>query len=171
MKPYVFGPVTWLTAVAQGQPGQRTFYVQAGKDDLMGRFWLEKEQLLALATGIDRLLAALEAKRGIVPVREDASCLDPAPDVPPTAEFKIGQLSLAYDEGQDMVALLLGELDAPDDETAATCWASRAQMRAFSRRIVEVCAAGRPVCPLCSGPVNPEGHVCPRSNGHREIQV
>jgi uncharacterized repeat protein (TIGR03847 family) len=39
--------------------------------------------------------------------------------------------------------------------------------RAFVKRAQRVVAAGRPPCPLCALPLDPEGHVCPRQNGHR----
>ena len=41
------------------------------------------------------------------------------------------------------------------------------QARAFARRAAGVVAAGRPPCPFCGGPLDPEGHICPRSNGYR----
>ena len=31
----------------------------------------------------------------------------------------------------------------------------------------EVVAAGRPTCAMCGEPIDPEGHFCPRRNGHR----
>jgi uncharacterized repeat protein (TIGR03847 family) len=36
---------------------------------------------------------------------------------------------------------------------------------AFAQRALEVVAAGRPPCPFCGQPLNPEGHVCARRNG------
>ena len=41
------------------------------------------------------------------------------------------------------------------------------QARAFAKRALDVVNAGRPPCPLCSLPLDPEGHVCPRQNGYR----
>ena len=37
---------------------------------------------------------------------------------------------------------------------------------AFAEEALRVCAAGRPLCPLCGGPMDPNGHPCPRTNGH-----
>ena len=38
--------------------------------------------------------------------------------------------------------------------------------RAFVGRALRVLAAGRPPCPLCGQPLDPQGHLCPRRNGH-----
>jgi len=35
----------------------------------------------------------------------------------------------------------------------------------FVRRSAALMSAGRPTCPFCGQPLNPEGHFCPRSNG------
>jgi uncharacterized repeat protein (TIGR03847 family) len=42
-----------------------------------------------------------------------------------------------------------------------------AAARAFAQRALAVVAAGRPPCPFCSNPLDPEGHICPRANGHK----
>jgi uncharacterized repeat protein (TIGR03847 family) len=42
-----------------------------------------------------------------------------------------------------------------------------AAAKAFAKRAARVVAAGRPPCPFCGQPLDPEGHVCPRQNGHR----
>jgi uncharacterized repeat protein (TIGR03847 family) len=47
-------------------------------------------------------------------------------------------------------------------------WATREQMLSLARHGALVCAAGRPQCPLCGNPMDPEGHRCPALNGHRE---
>jgi len=46
-------------------------------------------------------------------------------------------------------------------------WATREQMLSLARHGAVVCAAGRPRCPLCGNPIDPEGHRCPALNGHR----
>ncbi|MGB6836081.1 MAG: DUF3090 family protein, partial [Dehalococcoidia bacterium] len=48
---------------------------------------------------------------------------------------------------------------------------SQEQARAFSDMADAAVAAGRPICPLCDGSIDPEGHVCPRSNGHARWDV
>ena len=38
--------------------------------------------------------------------------------------------------------------------------------RGFVNRALEVVSAGRLPCPLCGQPLDPQGHICPRRNGH-----
>ena len=63
---------------------------------------------------------------------------------------------------------LTGALERAPDAGRARFWATREQMLSFARHGAAVCAAGRPRCPLCGNPIDPEGHVCPALNGHRE---
>ena len=39
--------------------------------------------------------------------------------------------------------------------------------RAFAQRAAKIVSAGRPPCPLCGLPLDTDGHICPRQNGHR----
>jgi uncharacterized repeat protein (TIGR03847 family) len=39
--------------------------------------------------------------------------------------------------------------------------------RQFASRSNRVISAGRPPCPLCDEPLDPEGHICVRTNGYR----
>ena len=43
--------------------------------------------------------------------------------------------------------------------------------RAFAQRALNLVAAGRPPCPLCGLPLDANGHVCPRQNGHRAARA
>jgi uncharacterized repeat protein (TIGR03847 family) len=45
-------------------------------------------------------------------------------------------------------------------------WATRDQMAAMGLHVRQVAGQGRPICPLCGQPMDPEGHFCPRQNGH-----
>ncbi len=66
-----------------------------------------------------------------------------------------------------MVVLLMQTPEgAPGDEIVVQAWTTKDQARAFSRRAEEVCNAGRPLCPLCGAPIDAEGHMCVRANGH-----
>jgi uncharacterized repeat protein (TIGR03847 family) len=66
------------------------------------------------------------------------------------------------DEGED-------EDDLVVDESADVLRVllSGAAARAFAQRAASVVAAGRPACPFCTLPLDPEGHICPRQNGYR----
>ena len=70
--------------------------------------------------------------------------------------------------GTDRIVLVAEELVAEDEE--ATWPASpitREQAAAFAVRATSLVEAGRPPCPLCGLPLDPTGHQCPRTNGHR----
>jgi uncharacterized repeat protein (TIGR03847 family) len=102
-------------------------------------------------------------------------------------EFRVGTMALAWDgDGECMVveAQAIVELEADSDEDLAEAEErllqddengppmlrvriSGTMARAFAKRALDVVNAGRPPCPLCSLPLDPEGHVCPRQNGYR----
>jgi uncharacterized repeat protein (TIGR03847 family) len=58
--------------------------------------------------------------------------------------------------------------DAEDDGEGylARLYFTAAQARAMAARGSAAVEAGRPPCPLCGGPLDPSGHICPRLNGH-----
>jgi uncharacterized repeat protein (TIGR03847 family) len=65
------------------------------------------------------------------------------------------------------VARAIEETAEPETEAATARFRiTRGQAAAFVERARAIVRAGRPVCPICSGPIDPGGHVCPRSNGH-----
>ena len=164
-----FNQVTELLAGSRGVPGKRTFFFLAGDHERWARVWLEKEQLRALSDGIEELLAGLPpATRPTEPGH-----LSPGdPRGEPFADFRGGRLGLGHDADRDMVVLMVEDGD-PEAATPVNMRfsATRAQMKALADRIVEVCSAGRPVCPLCGAPMDPAGHVCVRSNGHHPHQT
>ena len=59
--------------------------------------------------------------------------------------------------------------DSADDAQGAVLRVSLAgaAARAFAKRALAVVSAGRPPCPFCANPLDPDGHVCPRANGYR----
>ncbi|HEY3208431.1 MAG TPA: DUF3090 family protein [Actinomycetota bacterium] len=61
------------------------------------------------------------------------------------------------------------EASAAREPARIRFWATREQMLSLARHGALVCAAGRPLCQLCRNPIDPEGHQCPRLNGHRKI--
>lgn len=159
-----FNQVTELLAGSRGEPGKRTFFFLAGDHERWARVWLEKEQLRVLSDGIEELLATLPPPtRSAEPGR-----LSPTePRGEPYADFRGGRLGLGHDADRDMVVLMVEDGDpAASRPVNLRFRATRAQMKALADRIVEVCAAGRPVCPLCGVPMDPAGHACLRSNGH-----
>ena len=85
--------------------------------------------------------------------------------------FRTGELGLGYDTENDLVVLIARELLAEEqDLTEANVvrfWCSRDQIRALCHWGMEVASRGRPLCPQCGQPMDPEGHFCPKKNGHK----
>ncbi|MER6307122.1 DUF3090 domain-containing protein [Streptomyces sp. NPDC001657] len=174
-----------------GLPGRRSFYLQATAAGRTTSVALEKTQVAALAERIDELLDEVVRRSGgnaPVPAVSPAELVDTAPlEMPVEEEFRVGTMALAWDgEDERMIveAQALVELDADSEEDLADAEERLLQddengppmlrvrltgtmARAFAKRAMEVVNAGRPPCPLCSLPLDPEGHVCPRQNGYR----
>ncbi|MGH9131455.1 MAG: DUF3090 family protein [Acidimicrobiales bacterium] len=149
-----------LTVGAIGQPGERAFFLQAGQGERLLTFKIEKTQVAALAQYLGRLLGSI-SRPGQVP---EAPELDPAD--PP--EWAVGTLGLSYDAETDRVLLVI-EQAVGEDESGETArlGATREQAAALAIRGTQLVEAGRPPCPLCGYPLDPSGHACPRTNGHR----
>ncbi len=163
-------PVTAITADAVGQPGQRVFYVQARHGLTTITLETEKEQVRALALGIHQFLEELVQR---FPDRITVEKI-PAGDlllVPPLdPEFKVGQMGLGYDSDEDLVVIVAQALqlegEPEEDGVTARFWITRSQAKAMADHALDVVSQGRPMCPLCGRPINPEGHFCPKRNGH-----
>jgi uncharacterized repeat protein (TIGR03847 family) len=158
-----------LTTGAVGPPGQRVFYLQARAGSQVLSLKLEKTQVAALCRYLETMLADLPAP-GELPT--DLDLVEPV--VP---EWVVGSLGVTYDEEADRIVLvaeeLVGEEEAEGEGGArpasARIRATREQVAAFCRHGTQVVLAGRPPCPWCGGPLDPEGHVCVRMNGHRGL--
>ena len=179
-----------------GQPGERTFYLQATAGARIVSVALEKVQVALLAEKLEELLDEVRRRQGsdsAVPAAAPRELEDVAPlGTPIEEEFRAGTLALAWDDDDGSVLVEAqsiepqstegqsddpGTGDATDDApqmsgTEFTGDLLRVRMRpdvarAFIKRAQRVVAAGRPPCPLCGNPLDPQGHVCPRQNGHR----
>ena len=153
-----------LTTGTIGPPGQRVFFVQARHGVDVVSLRLEKQQVAAMAEYLDGLLQELP------PTEEAARPGETELDLaePVVAEWVVGSLAVAYDGENDRLVIVAEELvEEGEDGADARLRATREQVAAFVERAREVVAAGRPPCEWCGLPLNPEGHVCPKSNGHR----
>lgn len=153
-----------FTAGALGEPGDRTFFLQATEGSAVVSLRLEKQQVAALGQYLAGVLSDLPG----VPPDELPSDLDLVEPV--VAEWVVGTLSVAYDDGEDRIVLQAEELvdeEAGEVPGRARFHLTRAQVVAYCAHAEELVAAGRPPCPVCGQPMDPDGHVCPRSNGHR----
>ena len=153
--------VDHLTAGAIGAPGRRVFYLQAGRGDQVVSLRLEKAQVAALVAYLAGMLADMPATGGSAP--GDMDLIEPV-----VAEWVVGSLGVTYDEDADRVIVVAEELvEEGEDGARARIGATRDQIAALAARGAEAVSAGRPPCPLCGQPLDPEGHTCARLNGHR----
>lgn len=165
-------PVDRITTDAIGEPGNRVFYLQGRKGRRLVTLICEKEHVAALATAIDHLLLAL-VDGDVDAVVEPDPVINSGMDLeyPLEPAFRVGQVNLGYDRVSERLVVIAHEVGGEDEEddtpSVARFWATPAQMRALSIRGQEVVAAGRPKCAMCGEPIDPEGHFCPRRNGHR----
>jgi uncharacterized repeat protein (TIGR03847 family) len=157
--------VDLLTTGAVGPPGQRIFYLQVRKGTQVVSLRLEKTQVAALVAYLAGMLADM-------PPAGEVSTMGMELVEPVVAEWVVGSLGVSYDEEGDRFVIVAEELVEEGDEGAgrARITATREQVAALSVRGAEAVAAGRPPCPLCGQPLDPEGHVCVRLNGHRQAQ-
>ena len=167
-------PVSHITTDAIGQPGQRVFYLQGWRaaDPQPVTILIEKVQLQSLALGVEQLLAQVaKQKPGLSEASGDfdEQKMHITPPVDPL--FRAGEVGLGYDEAQDLVVILVREIlmEDEDQESAAVVrfWCTRSQVRALARWGHEIVSRGRPICPQCGQPMEPEGHFCPKKNGHK----
>jgi uncharacterized repeat protein (TIGR03847 family) len=185
---YIFDPPDRFVAGTVGEPGERTFFLQAREGGRVVSVVLEKVQVAVLAERLGALLDELDL-RGIVEPAEPEPVADAAADPPldsgpldePLNEaFRAGSLTLGWDGGAERVlvearaqdedgeAIDPDEDDEEDDEgpDLLRVRMTAAAARSFVARAAQVVAAGRPPCPLCGAPLDPLGHICPRRNGH-----
>lgn len=166
-------PVSRITLDAVGSPGQRVFLLQASQGTETITLKIEKEQAQVLARSIEQLLDE-QAERFPRPISkmEEPLASELMLREPIEPLFAIGQMGLGYDESEDAVVLVVQELTSEEDvhnARIARFWAMRGQMQALSRHTLDVASQGRPICPLCNRPIDPDGHFCPKSNGHDRV--
>ena len=183
---YLFDPPERFVAGTVGRPGDRTFFLQARDGPRVVSIVLEKVQVAVLADRLGELLSELErrgvaAAKAAADARRSAASDDTGPlDEPLNEAFRAGSLTLGWDGDAERVLVEAraqsedGEAidpDEDDDEDEDGPDLLRVRMtadaaRSFVSRASRIIAAGRPPCPLCGAPLDPQGHICPRRNGH-----
>jgi uncharacterized repeat protein (TIGR03847 family) len=176
---HVFRTPDRFIAGTVGQPGDRTFYLQAVHDTRVVSVLCEKQQVAVLAERIGALLAEVHRRFG-TPLPPETEVEDSGPLLTPVdAEFRVGTMGLGWDaEAQSVVVELLAVTDnefdasvilddAEEGPDAMRVFLSPESARQFAVRSHRVISAGRPPCPLCDEPLDPAGHLCVRSNGYR----
>ena len=168
-----FGRVANLKADAIGEPGQRTFrlLVEAA-DGRSAMLLLEKEQLFNLALAFKRLMVTVGSQEGKPEELIDAMAEIGEPltssDQHLELDLRQGRLAVGYDERQALYVVTASEKESSEEEVRSdvSLMADMATVDALADEAIRVCAAGRPPCPLCSAPLGPGPHICPKQNGH-----
>ncbi|HEY4314205.1 MAG TPA: DUF3090 domain-containing protein [Actinomycetes bacterium] len=182
---FEYDPPERFVAGTVGEPGSRTFFLQARGGGRVTSVSLEKAQVSVLAERVDALLDEVvrrSAGEADVPAVTPALASDTAPlDAPIEEEFRVGTMALAWDSDDEVVVIEAQAIteDEDDDEPPLITDEDEdgppllrvrlagSAARAFVSRAQAVVAAGRPPCPFCGGPLDAGGHVCPRANGYR----
>lgn len=182
---HAFDPPERFVTGTVGEPGQRTFFLQARSGTNLVSVALEKQQVLALVARLDELLDELMAvpgNEGVVPAITPLGLHDSDPlEQPIVEQFRVGTMTLSWDPVEhrvvievfpvaelDPAAAVEGEEEEPTEpEELVVLRLGAGQARAFCSRSNQVIEAGRPDCPFCGNPVDPDGHLCVRANGFR----
>jgi len=165
-------PVSHITTGALGPAGKRVFYLQARAGAEVVTLIVEKAQVQSLAIGLEQYLQELQQRNPSLdeasPEFDESSM---ALEVPLDPAFRVGQLGLGYDESSDRLVLVARELQLegadPEKAGVARFWCTRSQLRAMCRWGIEIAGRGRTICGNCGEPIDPEGHFCPKRNGHK----
>jgi uncharacterized repeat protein (TIGR03847 family) len=172
-----------------GQPGERTFFLQAREGNRITSVACEKQQVSVLAEHLDRVLdEVLRRSSGQIDVPPAAStATDTQPlDAPITEEFRVGTMTIAWDPTIERIVIELfsnvdveeetsepeAEVDVVESEEIEADEVFVVKItamgaREFVARAQALISAGRPACPFCLQPIDPSGHICPRANGYR----
>jgi uncharacterized repeat protein (TIGR03847 family) len=175
---YNFDNPDRFVAGTLGQPGSRTFYLQARDGQRIASVLLEKVQVSLLAERLTELLAEVRERGASVPSEPKPGEVDAGPlDEPLNELFRVGTMAIVWN-GEDETIVVEARAISEEDEEAGESAETEdeesdlvrihlrpSQALAFAQRALELVAAGRPPCPFCGQPLNPEGHICARRNG------
>lgn len=155
-----FPQVTWITVGTIGEPGQRIFLMQAGYLGERISLKMEKIQVASLVQYIAQLLSELARPGELESVPDLSEPLGP--------DWVAGSIALAYSPDDDLIRMEI--IEASNEDTvpsSASLGITREQGAALAIEGTLLVKSGRPLCPLCGYPLDPKGHNCPRTNGHR----
>ena len=165
---YRFGAISRIEPEAIGVPGQRTFRLILESGPGSAFLWLEKEQLSQLAIYIQEIISSLPSG---TPKGESEAPEPPWDGGINTVDFKIGRLALGHDTSSNCFLVIIHDMEETDENSPTlSCWLTLSQGEELAKEALKVCAAGRPRCHLCEQPINPDGHMCVRANGHAPLQ-
>ena len=162
-------PVSHVTINTIGPPGKRTFYLQGSKGADTVSLIIEKQQAALLHSSFESLLS--EVARHEDPETREAQeqvLSDMRLRQPVEVLFRVGRMEMGYSKALDRIVLVAYELvdEEIEEPNVVSFWMSRNQAETLIPHIEEVVQAGRPICGNCGQPIDPEGHFCPKRNGH-----
>ena len=176
---HLFDPVERFVAGTVGEPGERTFFLQARTGNKLISVSLEKAQVSALAERITMMLRDVQKRKPITLITNIAR--DDLPlETPIDEEFRVGVIGISYESVRELIELNLQavsetgvaaqefiDVEEGDELDLLCVFLTLPQAGAFAKRADIVVGAGRSSCPFCGLPIDPRGHLCPRANGYR----
>lgn len=177
---YEFNPVERFVAGTVGAPGERTFFIQARTGPRVVSVVVDKSQVIALGERTKIMLREIKKSDPTVIIKSDQ--VDDAPlEQPIFEEFRAGVIAMAWDAQNAVIVYELREMTSTEENSdedvifdenelsvdLLRVHVSPSQAAAFSKRCLTLANAGRIPCPFCGIPIDPNGHLCPRSNGYR----
>ena len=176
---FLFDPVERFVAGTVGIPGERTFFLQARTGSRLVSVSLEKAQVAAIADRVLQILREIRLSEPLA-VFERVAYDDQPLESPIDEEFRVGVIGLAYVSDRRLIEIDLQaivdsdnadeellEIDTNSDQDILRILMPLGYAESFAKRANTVVAAGRAPCPFCGGPIDPNGHLCPRANGYR----
>ena len=147
-----------------GPVGNRLFLIQCRGGETLLTLKVEKQQVAAMSELLARVVKD-QQRPGHLPDDQEL-------EEPTEPAWAVGTVGVSFDEAEDRIVLVIEEL-VPEGEVGAIARVSvsREQAAAFSIQATRLVESGRPPCPLCGSPLDPSGHECPRTNGHRPPAV
>lgn len=140
----------------RGEVGNRLFLLQVREGRRLVIVKCEKIQLGALAEWISQVIGELGRPAHL----PDDFTLEPEYEV----DFVAGDIAVSLDEKARVIDVAVQSVEG---DSSLNLRLSREWAAGLAIAIARLVEAGRPLCPLCGGPLDPKGHDCPRTNGHR----
>lgn len=157
--------VDWATVGALGDPGQRTFYLQAREGMTYVGVTCEKEQVAALADVARQVLA--EAGEGVRDDELSGGDLHLAPVVP---LWRVGTMALGHDPDSGRYLLRLEELAGDGVIHLVLDRDGLTQLTADALHSLD--AGARQRCRFCDQPLDPDSiHLCPEAGDRPTFTV
>lgn len=163
------GDAQLLRAEALGEPGHRRFRLVTVINGESFILWMEKQQVQALGMAIGQLIDHVPNMPDVAAGTEPGIVVDEQT----RNQFRVGRIELAFDESVEQIVIVAHDIEVDDagEGLSLAIRISREQGRALSSEADDLVSRGRPICPMCGSPMEPEGHICPEQNGHLPLSI